>query len=151
MNKGEETTMSEVDKLPESRWTKGIEFVPAEESLAFPPAWVSRKNLPVFGAAPGVTMQSMVGGALMANWVTIEPNRPVPFHQHANEQLGIMIEGALELTIGAEVRVLRPGDAYAVPPHLPHSARTLEEGCVVLDIFTPVREDYLALARKAAE
>ena len=136
-------------EMPESRWTKGIDFIPTEASLAFPPSWASRTDLPVFRAAPGVTMQSMTGGALMANWVTIEPNRPVPLHQHMHEQLGIMLEGALELTIGDDVRVLRPGDAYSVPPDLPHSARTLDEGCVVLDIFTPIREDYVALAKGA--
>jgi quercetin dioxygenase-like cupin family protein len=149
MSERKETNPDQSNEMPESRWTKGIEFEPAKDSLAFPHAWFSRNDLPSFRAAPGVTMQSAVGGALMANWVTIEPNRPVPLHQHLHEQLGIMLEGAMELTIGDEVRVLRPGDAYSVPPHLPHSARTLDEGCVVLDIFTPIREDYVALAKKA--
>ena len=53
-----------------------------------------------------------------------------------------MLEGALEMTIGDETRLLRPGDAYTIPPNLPHDARTHAEGCVVLDVFTPPREDY---------
>ena len=87
-------------------------------------------------------MQSVTGGKLMANWVTIEPNREMPRHQHPHEQLGIMLEGAMELTLGDETRLIRAGDAYTIPPNLPHDARTLDEGCVVLDIFTPPREDY---------
>jgi quercetin dioxygenase-like cupin family protein len=87
-------------------------------------------------------MQSITGGKLMANWVTIEPNREMPRHQHPHEQLGIMLEGTLELTIGDETRLINAGDAYTIPPNLPHNARTLDEGCVVLDIFTPPREDY---------
>jgi quercetin dioxygenase-like cupin family protein len=138
-----------IEGLADTHWAKGIGHVPDTDALAFAPVWIKRSELKPFGAAPGVTMQSTWGGALMANWVTIEPNRPVPLHQHPNEQLGIMIEGAMELTIGDETRILRPGDAYAVPPDLPHSARTLDEGCVVLDIFTPVREDYRKLANEA--
>lgn len=84
----------------------------------------------------------MTGGKLMANWGTIELNREMPRHQHPHEQLGIMLEGAMELTLGGETRVIRAGDAYTIPPNLPHNVRTLDEGCEVLDIFTPPREDY---------
>jgi quercetin dioxygenase-like cupin family protein len=110
--------------------------------LDFPPTWATKDTLPRFSPITGLTMQSVTGGKLMANWVTIEPHRDVPRHQHPHEQLGIMLEGALELTIGDETRLIRPGDAYTIPPNLPHSARTHDEGCVVLDIFTPPREDY---------
>jgi quercetin dioxygenase-like cupin family protein len=110
--------------------------------VAFQPGWLSRNRLPSFSPLAGFTMQSVTGGKLMANWVTIEPNREMPRHQHPHEQLGIMLEGAMELTLGDETRVIRAGDAYTIPPNLPHNARTLDEGCVVLDIFTPPREDY---------
>ena len=115
---------------------------PSAAQLAFPPTWARKDDLPGFSPIPGLVMQSVTGGKLMANWVTIEPHRVVPRHQHPHEQLGVMLEGALELTIGDETRLLRPGDAYTIPPNLPHSAATHEEGCVVLDVFTPPREDY---------
>ena len=115
---------------------------PSPEQLAFRPTWASKDELPRFSPIAGLAMQSVTGGKLMANWVTIEPHRTVPRHQHPHEQLGVMLEGALELTIGDETRVLRPGDAYTIPPDLPHSAATRGEGCVVLDVFTPPREDY---------
>lgn len=114
----------------------------APAALEFVPRWTSKEAIAGFAPAPGVLMQSVIGGKLMANWVTIEPNSVVPIHHHPHEQLGVMLEGAMELTIGDETRLLRPGDAYTIPPHLPHGARTREDGCVVLDIFTPVREDY---------
>lgn len=110
--------------------------------LAFTPTWTSKDRLPGFSPIPGLIMQSVVGGKLMANWVTIEPHTVVPRHQHPHEQLGIMLEGELELTLGDETRLLGPGDAYTIPPNLPHSARTLDKSCVVLDIFTPPRDDY---------
>lgn len=115
---------------------------PAAEAISFTPTWTSKDEISGFSPLPGIVMQSVIGGNLMANWVTIEPNREVPRHQHPHEQLGIMLEGELELTLGEETRLLRPGDAYTIPPNLPHGARTGNAGCVVLDIFTPPRDDY---------
>lgn len=112
------------------------------EEWAFQPGWFSHDDLPTISPLEGFTMQSVTGGKLMANWVRIEPNREMPRHHHPHEQLGIMLEGALELTLGDETRIIRPGDAYTIPPNLPHHARTGPEGCLVLDIFTPPREDY---------
>jgi quercetin dioxygenase-like cupin family protein len=115
---------------------------PAANEIAFTPTWTHKDRIEGFSPVTGVVMQSVTGGKLMANWVTIQPDKVVPRHQHPHEQLGIMLEGELELTLGDETRLLGPGDAYTIPPHLPHSARTNEKGCVVLDIFTPPRDDY---------
>lgn len=136
---------------PDSFFTRGVSPATPSIAPAFPAAWASRVALSSFDAAPGITMQSLTGGALMANWVTIQPNSAIPRHQHPHEQLGVILEGAMELTIGDETRTMRPGDAYSVPPHLPHGGRTHAEGCVVLDVFTPIREDYAALAQAAQQ
>lgn len=117
----------------------------APDDLAFQPVWAKKEDLPKIAPVPGLFMQSLTGGQLMLNWVTIAPNQVVPRHQHPHEQGGVVLEGALELTIGDETRMIRPGDAYAIPPNLPHSAKSSDEGCVVLDVFCPPREDYLAL------
>jgi quercetin dioxygenase-like cupin family protein len=118
---------------------------PNAAELAFAPVWTNKDKLAKFSPVRGLFMQAMTGGRIMVNWVTIEPHQVVPRHQHPHEQAGVMLEGTLELTIGGETRTLRPGDAYAIPPNLPHNAVTGEDGCVVLDIFSPPREDYVAL------
>jgi quercetin dioxygenase-like cupin family protein len=115
---------------------------PSAADLEFQPVWLHRDEIAGFSPVAGVKMQSMPGGKMMAIWVTIEPNIDFPYHQHPHEQMGFMLEGALELTMNGESRDLRPGEAYAIPPMLPHKARTGPEGCVVLDVFTPPREDY---------
>jgi unsaturated pyranuronate lyase len=134
---------SQPQEVPDTHFTRGVAAEPSASELEFTPTWASKDEVPGFSPIPGLVMQAVTGGKLMANWVTIEPHREVPRHQHPHEQLGIMLEGALELTLGEETRLLRPGDAYTIPPNLPHSARTYDDGCVVLDIFTPPREDYL--------
>jgi quercetin dioxygenase-like cupin family protein len=92
-------------------------------------------------------MQCMSGERMMVNWVTIEPQQTVPRHQHEHEQAGLVIEGEIALTIGNETRVLHPGNGYVIPSGLPHAATAGPEGCLVVDIFAPPREDYLAMAR----
>ena len=86
----------------------------------------------------------------MVCWVRIEPYRTLPIHRHPHEQLGVVLEGAVEVTVGNEARRLGPGDAYSVPPDVPHGGVTQAEACLVLETFTPVREDYLARAAVAA-
>ncbi len=123
---------------------------PSRGQLAFQPTWARKDELPRFSPIAGLAMQSVTGGKLMANWVTIEPHRTVPRHQHPHEQLGVMLEGALELTLGDETRLLRPGDAYTIPGGVPHKAIGGPEGGLALDIFSPPREQYLELARQSS-
>jgi len=66
----------------------------------------------------------------------------IPQHSHPHEQVGYVVSGEVELTIGGETACCGPGDSYAIPGDVPHSARFLSE-CVVIDCFSPPREDYL--------
>jgi len=66
----------------------------------------------------------------------------VPIHAHPHEQIGYVVSGQVELTIGGETARCGPGDSYAIPGGVEHGARFLSE-CVVIDCFSPPREDYL--------
>lgn len=114
------------------------------------PRWVEREGLPVASVAPGVSMQAISGAAAMTAWIAIEPNTSLAVHHHPSEQIGVVLEGAIELTIVGETRRLGPGHAYAIPPDVPHGGVTGDEGCLVLETFAPPRPDYLAMAREAA-
>lgn len=122
----------------------------SENKPAFEPRFYNLGDVTPFFPLAGFQMQSITGGDMMANWVRIEPNKEMPRHQHPQEQLGVMLEGTLELTIGSETRALKRGDAYTIPGDVPHHARTFDDGCLVLDIFSPPREDYAKMAREAA-
>ena len=58
------------------------------------------------------------------------------------EQAGTVLSGALELTIDGETRWLAPGDVYLIPGGVKHGAQTGDTPVRVLDIFSPVREEY---------
>jgi quercetin dioxygenase-like cupin family protein len=81
----------------------------------------------------------------MLSFVRFAPGGVVPDHSHPHEQFGTMLEGRMYLRIGDETRLLQMGDAYVIPPDVPHSAWPPEgETCLALDVFVPPREDYLA-------
>ena len=128
-------------------WVQPEEAASSSPDLAFAPAFYDIDRLPRFDPIPGVTMSVMTGGRVMANWVRIEPDVAVPSHAHDHEQVGLVLEGEIIMTIGDETRRLRPGHAYTIPGNCPHGATAGEEGCLVLDVFSPPREDYRAAAK----
>ncbi len=70
----------------------------------------------------------------------------VPQHSHMNDQVGYVVSGKLEMTIAGETSVLGAGESYAVPGGVSHGAVALEE-CVLIDAFSPPRNDYRTEAR----
>lgn len=63
-------------------------------------------------------------------------------HQHPHAQLAYVESGQFDFTIGDETRRLGPGDCAYIPPNVDHGAICREAG-VLLDIFSPLREDFL--------
>jgi quercetin dioxygenase-like cupin family protein len=96
---------------------------------------------------PGVDARAFHGERITMALVDLEPNHPVPEHQHENEQMGFVLRGEMQMTIGDESRRLTTGQAYSIPSNTPHSVMTGPEGCVVMDIFAPVRADWERLER----
>jgi len=64
-------------------------------------------------------------------------------HSHPHEQIVMMIAGRLRLTVGDVDKVMMPGDIVVIPPDVLHEAMALED-TIVLDIFSPPREDFLS-------
>lgn len=92
---------------------------------------------------PGVTIHTAAGQNAMLSLVEFEPHAVVQPHSHPHEQLGMLIEGELTFTIGDEVRTLRPGEMWRIPGGVVHSAVAGPTKVVALDVFQPIREDYL--------
>ncbi len=109
-------------------------------------SWAHRDEAVPFSPSPGVEVRVVAGERLMTCWITLSPETDLPLHDHPHEQIGVVVEGAIEVTVGDETRRLGPGAAYAVPPHVRHGGRTGPEGCRLVESFSPPREDYLARA-----
>jgi quercetin dioxygenase-like cupin family protein len=104
-------------------------------------------DLRQFSPVAGITMQAIVGEQMLANWVRLEPNTVMPEHDHPQEQLGVVLEGVLHLTVAGETKAVEPGMAYTIQGGVRHKGVAGPEGCLVLDIFAPPREDYARMAR----
>lgn len=91
----------------------------------------------------GVRLQTLVHGekTLMGRF-TIRKNSQIPSHRHPHEQTGYLISGTLLFTVENEKQKVEPGDSWCIPGGSEHSAVALEDS-VVLEVFSPVRSDYL--------
>ena len=74
--------------------------------------------------------------------VELAPNAVVPEHRHAAEQLGMVITGRMHFTVDGETRDLGPGGTWRILGDRPHDVVAGPEGAVVIDVFTPVRDDW---------
>jgi quercetin dioxygenase-like cupin family protein len=90
----------------------------------------------------GINARTFWGENILLAVVDLDPNADLPNHSHPHEQGGIVIDGQLELTIAGETRLLEPGDVYIIPGGVEHSARTGSGPTRVMDVFSPVREEY---------
>jgi quercetin dioxygenase-like cupin family protein len=115
--------------------------MPNDDS-ATPVVWGNIDSIPSLKPIGGVTMWPATGTNMTINFVRIEPGAEVPLHHHPHEQGGTVIEGTILMTIDGETREMRAGDVYIAPPHAVHGATAGPEGCLVVDIFSPPREDY---------
>jgi len=98
------------------------------------------REVPEVEAAPGVWMRPVFGDRLNFSLVRMEPGAEAAVHTHDEEQIGIVLEGSCEFTLGEETRTLHHGDVYVAPPFVLHGALAGEEGCRILDAFSPPRE-----------
>ena len=92
----------------------------------------------------GMSRQSIVGEGAMLCMHEAFPNLKCAPHQHEAEQFSIVLKGRMRFTIGAEAKVLGPGEVAHIPGGLPHAIESLDEYVQVLDVFAPLRPDILA-------
>jgi quercetin dioxygenase-like cupin family protein len=97
----------------------------------------------------GVIRQVIHGRTLMICRLTIAPGTMTVAHQHLNEQMTIIERGRVRFILGTGRQEFGPGDILLLPSSFWHGATALdEEEVVLIDIFSPIREDFLAATRE---
>ena len=91
---------------------------------------------------PGIEARTFWGEQMLMAVVDLAPDASLPRHKHPHEQAGIVLSGELELRIENETRILTTGQVYFIPGNVEHSARSLNGPTRVVDIFSPVRDEY---------
>ena len=91
----------------------------------------------------GISIRVVPGARIMFSFLDFSPGGVIKTHSHPHEQMGMVLEGQFELTIGDETKVVRAGDVYLIPGNIPHRAASTGATARTLDVFSPPREDYL--------
>jgi quercetin dioxygenase-like cupin family protein len=94
-------------------------------------------------AATGIRIKTLARGeSVLMSKFSLRAGAKLPLHSHPNEQIGYLLSGRIVLYIGNAMREIKPGDSWCVPSCAPHRADIVEDS-FALEIFSPVREDYL--------
>lgn len=83
------------------------------------------------------------GGNIMFVEVIFENGGEGAPHVHAHEQASYCKEGEFEYTVGDETKIIGAGDTVYIPSNVIHGCKLIGEKGVLIDIFSPQREDFL--------
>jgi quercetin dioxygenase-like cupin family protein len=109
--------------------------------------FISLKNAPKIRMMKGLEttiLTGLHGEKMMMVLSATLPGHSVPSHSHPQEQIGIVYSGKAVLRIGDKEKNVKKGDFYRIPANVPHGDTCIgEKPFIMLDIFYPVREDFL--------
>lgn len=92
---------------------------------------------------PGIAMQPLCyGKATMMCQFRLAAGSSLPLHDHPHEQIGYLLSGRIRLTVDGQTWEVGPGDSWCIAGGTVHGA-VIEEDAVAIEVFSPVREDYL--------
>jgi quercetin dioxygenase-like cupin family protein len=100
---------------------------------------------------PGLIRRTLVEGeSMMTCEFTLESGVVIPDHAHPHEQIGYVVSGRVRMVVAGKSFDLEPGDSYYAPAGVPHGAVALGRA-VVVDAFSPPREDYRPATKRSGE
>ncbi len=99
-------------------------------------------------ALKGIELKTLVYGekTLMTEFL-LRKGSTLPRHTHPHEQTGYLVKGHIRLWIGTEECNAQAGDSWCIPGGVEHGAEMIEDS-VAIEVFSPVREDYLPKERE---
>ena len=100
-------------------------------------------KIPIEKTAEGIERQMVVGENMMMCRFRFAPFVVTNEHTHPHEQMTLVVKGKVKFFISGEEHILSAGDVIHFPPHNRHGATMLDEEVILIDIFSPIREDFL--------
>ena len=89
-----------------------------------------------------ISQKLVAGEREMLAQIYLKRGALVPMHSHESEQMTYILQGVLKVVVGGDEMTVREGEVLHVPPWIPHQAEALED-TLELDVFSPVRQDWL--------
>ena len=104
---------------------------------------------PWIALCPGIKRRTIAHGEKMYQMLAqLDAGSQMPPHQHPHEQIAHVLSGRMRLIVDGTPHELTAGQAFYLAGNVPHGVETIEE-TMVLDTFSPPREDLLALDAQA--
>ena len=100
-------------------------------------------KIPVENVSKGIKRQMVVGEKVMVCRFTFDPFVVTDVHSHPHEQITMVVAGKVKFTVDGLAVIAAPGDVLHFPSNNSHGATMLDEEVVLIDIFSPIREDFL--------
>lgn len=100
-------------------------------------------KIPIETLDNGIERQMIVGERIMICRLKFAPNVVTAPHEHPHEQMTLVERGRVLFTMGDKELIAQSGDVLHFPPGTWHGATMLDEEVVLVDIFSPIREDFL--------
>ena len=102
------------------------------------------ESIPAERISDGIDRQMVVGQNIMICRLRFDAFVDTPVHTHPHEQITFVMKGKVKFTVNGDLVVAVQGDILHFPPNQSHGATMLDEEVVLIDIFSPIREDFLA-------
>jgi quercetin dioxygenase-like cupin family protein len=114
------------------------------QATTLEPQHTDWNTIPVEEVGNGIKRQMIVGDNIMICRFQFAPHLVTPAHDHPHEQMTLVERGQVLFMIGDEQRLVKAGDILHFPSGTWHGATMLDEEVILIDIFSPIREDFLS-------
>lgn len=90
-----------------------------------------------------ILLRQLHGEHMTIGYFKYKKGAIVSMHHHANEQVIFILQGKVKVIAGDQEYIINVGQTLIIPPNLPHQLEALEDETIDLDVFSPVREDWI--------
>jgi unsaturated pyranuronate lyase len=99
-------------------------------------------DMPSQTMAPGVDRRFLTASRVTVARFALARGAQVPVHSHDHEQVSYVLRGSLQFTVGGRELTVHGGEVLEIPSWVEHGVVAIED-TEVLDVFSPVRQDWL--------
>lgn len=101
-------------------------------------------DVPTLELIPGIKTHIVSAEKITLSFAKAQPNSKFPSHSHENEQIMIVMDGAVDFIIEGKLYHAEKGDVVVLPSNTEHGAYVTDKGSFVIDVFSPPRQDFVA-------